>query len=548
MSRCVVGVDEVGRGCERPDAEVLTPHGWKFYTELCSEDQVMSLTDSNEIYWQNIDEILEFDFEGNLIELRNKALHAVVTPEHSFDVLVRKSKRFPNEGNKEKVVGHRLVRKNVEDLVVNDYIPRSGAWVGKRVDWFVLPPAERSIKDNCSINVPRYVPMTNWLRFLGLYLSEGCCIAPYKGNYRVHISQIKLKHMPKIVEILSLVPFNFKKITGGFVVCDKGLHDYLSTLGNVYSKHIPFIFKNLPSDLLGCLWEGMLIGDGCEYFPQGNRKKQITYYTSSPRLKNDVEELLIKMGYSFRTTSRYRIGVNSTIKQTCPNYAIRLKYSGKTAVKQLSKKYIPYQGKVFCLSLPNHHNFLVKRSGSAYFTGNSLAGPVVAAAVIMPDEYLPWMDEIRDSKKLSPKKREYLSALIQKHCMWSIRESSVEEVDTQNILRASLEAMRRAVASVCNQSRAVELVLVDGTHRIPRCTLPQETVKGGDDIHKCIGAASIIAKVHRDNYMVVMDTVYPEYGFSQHKGYGTEQHRQAIMVHGITPLHRKTFRGVAAYV
>jgi len=177
-----------------------------------------------------------------------------------------------------------------------------------------------------------------------------------------------------------------------------------------------------------------------------------------------------------------------------------------------------------------------------------LAGPVVAAAVILPEEHADWIDEIRDSKKLSEKKRERLAALIQEHCTWSIRESSVAEVDKQNILRASLQAMFRAVHSVCTQNTEVELVLVDGTHKIPKCPLPQETVKGGDDIHKCIGAASIIAKVHRDNYMKGMDTLYPEYGFAQHKGYGTEQHRQAIMEHGITPLHRKTFKGVTEYV
>lgn len=178
-----------------------------------------------------------------------------------------------------------------------------------------------------------------------------------------------------------------------------------------------------------------------------------------------------------------------------------------------------------------------------------LAGPVVAAAVILPEITFEWILEIRDSKKLSPKKRERLAALIREHCTWSVRESSVSEVDTQNVLHASLGAMFRAVHSIVAQSDGRDLVaLVDGIHQIPWLTIPQHTVKGGDDIHKVIGAASIVAKVYRDNYMVGMDNVYPEYGFAQHKGYGTEQHRQAIMEHGITPLHRKTFKGVSEYV
>ncbi len=109
--------------------------------------------------------------------------------------------------------------------------------------------------------------------------------------------------------------------------------------------------------------------------------------------------------------------------------------------------------------------------------------------------------------------------------------------------------MFRAVHSVIAQEGGCDAIaLVDGTHQIPWLTIPQRTVKGGDDIHKVIGAASIVAKVYRDSYMVEMDSIYPEYGFAQHKGYGTEQHRQAIMEHGITPLHRKTFRGVSEYV
>jgi ribonuclease HII len=177
-----------------------------------------------------------------------------------------------------------------------------------------------------------------------------------------------------------------------------------------------------------------------------------------------------------------------------------------------------------------------------------LAGPVVAAAVIFPREHMDWMDEIRDSKKLSAKKREKLAALVKEHCIWSVRESSVESVDKENVLNASLNAMFRAVHSVIAQGGKPDVALVDGTHKMPWTDIPQETIKGGDDIHKVIGAASIVAKVHRDNIMVGMDSVYPEYGFAQHKGYGTEQHRQAIMEHGITPIHRKTFKGVSEYV
>jgi ribonuclease HII len=182
-----------------------------------------------------------------------------------------------------------------------------------------------------------------------------------------------------------------------------------------------------------------------------------------------------------------------------------------------------------------------------------LAGPVVAAAVILPSKVQPWMEEIRDSKKVSPKKRVVLANKITENCLWSLRESSAYKIDEINILQATLVAMRAAVQDVYRQVPGLQkpgVVLVDGNHTIPDLNLPvvQEAIIGGDDIHRAIGAASILAKVYRDNYMMGIDSIHPEYGFAQHKGYGTEQHREAIMSYGPCPIHRKTFRGVYEYV
>jgi len=177
-----------------------------------------------------------------------------------------------------------------------------------------------------------------------------------------------------------------------------------------------------------------------------------------------------------------------------------------------------------------------------------LAGPVTAAAVILPTEHYDWVDEIRDSKKISPKKRERLSDLICEHSIWAIREAAAWRVDKMNILQATLETMRRCVECLQAQGYVPDLVLVDGNQTIPGIDLPQEALKGGDDLHKAIGAASIIAKVYRDNFMTNAGDLHPEYGFKRNKGYGTEEHREAIMVHGPCPLHRRTFRGVTEYV
>jgi len=176
-----------------------------------------------------------------------------------------------------------------------------------------------------------------------------------------------------------------------------------------------------------------------------------------------------------------------------------------------------------------------------------LAGPVVCAAVILPEHHRPWIDQVRDSKKLSAKKRQLLSEYITEECVYSICEGPVSLIDSVNILQATLQTMRACVEDVLEQGGVADLVLVDGNHKIPGLKLPQETLKGGDDLNKAIGAASIIAKVYRDNYMTGMAHSYPEYGFEKHKGYGTEIHREAIMMHGPCRLHRRTFKGVYEY-
>jgi ribonuclease HII len=186
---------------------------------------------------------------------------------------------------------------------------------------------------------------------------------------------------------------------------------------------------------------------------------------------------------------------------------------------------------------------------------------VVAAAVILPEEHGLWVDQIRDSKKLTPKKRVELANKITKHCTWAIREVPAHEIDEMNILRATLWAMNKAVHSIYSQlgdKCKPGLILIDGTHVIPteenagvgwlRFPVEQKAIKDGDNIYKAIGAASIIAKVYRDNYMIGIEHIYPEYGFVKHKGYGTVQHREAIMTHGPCPIHRKTFKGVYEYV
>lgn len=169
-----------------------------------------------------------------------------------------------------------------------------------------------------------------------------------------------------------------------------------------------------------------------------------------------------------------------------------------------------------------------------------LAGPVVAAAVIL-DERKPILG-LADSKVLTARRREQLFDEIRaKALCCSVAQASVEEIDTINILQATLLAMRRAVEGL--RLKPV-LVLVDG-NRLPTLSMRAEAIVKGDSKVAAISAASILAKVTRDRWCVELDVQYPQYGFAQHKGYGTAEHLLALQTHGACPQHRKTFSPVA---
>ncbi len=168
-----------------------------------------------------------------------------------------------------------------------------------------------------------------------------------------------------------------------------------------------------------------------------------------------------------------------------------------------------------------------------------LAGPVVAAAVVLPCGIdLP---EVHDSKLLNPAQRQTCSERIRAVATAiGIGVVSAAEIDRTNILTASLEAMRQAVAQI---DPLPDFVLVDGPWPVP-IQLPQQPLKRGDRLSISVAAASIIAKVHRDAMMVGYHQMYPQYNFAQNKGYGTKEHRAALTRFGSCPLHRQTFRGV----
>lgn len=190
----------------------------------------------------------------------------------------------------------------------------------------------------------------------------------------------------------------------------------------------------------------------------------------------------------------------------------------------------------------SHPLHLVHIAGLDEAGRGALAGPVVAAAVIFPlnDPQLEkLLHQVNDSKQLTAKTRERLFGLIIEHALaYGIGSVSAARIDQMGILPATKEAMKTAVSHL---SPAPHFLLIDGNFTLRSINLPQQAIVKGDSKSLSIAAASILAKVIRDRYMVEQDSQYPVYGFGRHKGYGTAYHLDAIAQHGPCPLHRHTF-------
>jgi ribonuclease HII len=188
---------------------------------------------------------------------------------------------------------------------------------------------------------------------------------------------------------------------------------------------------------------------------------------------------------------------------------------------------------------------ILEAQGYRYIAGvdevgrGALAGPVVAAAVVLPmNKDLPFISQVRDSKKLTPLKREYLYHTLHEFAVTlAVGISGLDIIDTLGIVTATRRAMKSAIEQL---SPRADYVLVDYL-RLPEVNLPQKGITHGDDLCYSIACASIVAKVSRDRLMIELDEEYSGYGLANHKGYGTKEHMECLLRLGPCPIHRKTF-------
>lgn len=568
----LVGIDEAGRGCETDDAEILTRLGWQRCHSLTTSDEVLSLTGEGLLVWQQIKHVIVKECKDVVIQeiSHPNGLSIRVTPDHCFDVL-----RKPRESKR--MTQRTLTYIGQGEFLPHDLLPRTGVWEGQNghegVYPFMRPAGEyRDANGHMKpIASDSYIPANEWVSFLGLYLSTGCCIPRDLDIYRVRIPTPAPCNVDRVQNLFDRLPFDFTASNEGYECRDAGLWLYLTELGDCYDRRVPLFLKKMPAENIGVfldwffLWDGTLSGynEGMRSrlgsYSGPKRKPILQMFTASPQLRDNIDELVIKSGmicHTLETCSNGEMLGVSKVKHGATLYGIALtRDAGDTSFKWMKRRSSLYSGDVFCVRLADHHNFCVRRNGRSYFTGNSWAGPISAGAVILPaGAQIPGLD---DSKKMTRESREAAAVRIKEVALgWAVAFVGVDEinaVETTPMNWANGEVMRRAAEGALVMLRSLQpgaeadLYVLDQFSQRDRspasCLEPYVMASKMDGTSLSVAAASVLAKVGRDALMVELHEKYPEYGLDVNKGYVRQDHVDAVIAHGRKPaLHRMSYQ------
>ena len=354
--------------CYDDQTEVLTDCGWKLFSHLAGHEKVATLnSQTKEIEYQFPTDYIKQYYEGNMYNIKSKNLNLVTTKNHIF---------YYKSGMNCK--DYKLSVLNNKKII----IPITAQWQGNKIEYQSLPLLTQKYRRQQY----KQIRIKPFLQFLGWFLSEGHIV---KQDYQIIICQKNLKYRKEISEILSKLPYKITKCKEVFKICNKQLYEYLKnncykgweirkkSVYNCYNKKIPTDIKQLSSDLLKYLYETLIKGDGC--YDKCNNLE--TYYTSSKLLAGDIQELLLKLGYSsscFERKESCNYINNRKIKYKHIAYAIT-KHIGKTRTILLDKHVseINYKGNIYCISVPNEIIY-IRRNGQSCWCGNTKTGYCIA--------------------------------------------------------------------------------------------------------------------------------------------------------------------------
>ena len=364
--------------CYDGETEVLTENGWillKDYNDMSVKVATININ-SKEFEFQNPTAIVHDKYSGPMVSLKSTKFDLLVTPNHNMlvDTSTRKGK--------------------LKFIDASDYnmslVPKKSIWHGKENEHFILPSFVSKWNTGCRDCVVEWddkvIPMDDWLAFFGFWLAEGRT-AKEKRNYNTYVYQSsKSDHVEKIDALFSRLPFKFHRFDNDgnirWLISDRQLYEYLHLIGDTYSKFIPNNYKLLSKRQISILVEWAMYGDGT------NHKKWSVYLYSSvsKKLADDMQELIIKMGYMANVYKRKeRAGETSSIYTVNRSSAIYYK------VQNSGKKTVDYDGMIHCLETPNH-TLLVRRNGRTTWCGNSTMHTILSRDLTQDDFLLPILD------------------------------------------------------------------------------------------------------------------------------------------------------------
>jgi len=371
--------------CYKPDAMILTEKGWKTLDEVKEGENVLTLNvETKQIEIHPIYEKIEYDYDGNLISIKNRNIDDIVTPDHQFII-------FNDHNDKYK---GRITAKDIlnGEFLSHCYIPKQGEWIGSDDDVFIVPNLnEERIGKMHKYNQEKYssdlvLSMKTFAKFMGIYLSEGCCDKGDDGT-RVMIYQKKKDVADKIEEMLNELGLPFTKeerknevgeSTYAFVICDMRLCAYLKQFGLCYDKYIPYELKKQNKETLKLFYDWFVLGDGRV---RGDKKSKYNLtddvFSTSKQLALDLNEIQLKIGYSgnYHVEKRdYDRMFGDRLIEAKNSKPLHFTLRSLTKGIRLDKRFIkaeeiPYKGKVICVKVENH-NFYVMCNNKCHWTSN----------------------------------------------------------------------------------------------------------------------------------------------------------------------------------
>lgn len=377
-------------GCYDEETEVLTRKGWILFKDLTYNDYVATII-NDEMKYVKPDDIMEYDYEGEMVSFTGQNIDLLVTPNHNMYA----KKREYIYKNQKSIKEYEFIQ--ASDIKTGYKIKRHFHWGGDNIEFFNLPiikDRRNRTKNNSRI----FIDIKIWMKFLGIYLAEGWCSKRERDNnniqYAVYITQTKDFGKEYIENLLKSMPFKWSYTRDkNYVIYNKSLYNYLSKMGNVYNKYIPEDIKNLSKSDLICLLEGFRIGDG--HLRKDGREE---IYTTSYNLMNDLNEVILKCGYT-TSIKQYKDKRRDFNRNICYRIPI-IKNQKETSIRNINKVY--YKGKVYCCEVNPSHLLIVRRKGKNAVCGNSWRGELGLEP--SPDLYIEHLVEIfREVKRVLKK-------------------------------------------------------------------------------------------------------------------------------------------------